>query len=133
MWILNLQHHLITINREDFAFKLYHMFKAFSSFSLAIVHTLFSFAFSFVYFSYFWLIILIMLYFLCFFNENVESACHLFVRCTFLGQVWYRVFRWLGWELVLPLDLANLLSLMFDLGGRKKEVSVLFFWTAKFY
>lgn len=31
------------------------------------------------------------------------------------------MFRWLGWELVLPSDLASLPSLMFDLGRRKKE------------
>jgi len=56
-----------------------------------------------------------------FFNEIVELVCHFFVRCPFLGQIWYHVFKWMGWELVLPSDIASLLSFMFDLGGGKKE------------
>jgi hypothetical protein len=48
-------------------------------------------------------------------NEYVESVSHLFHSFPFLGQVRYHVFRWLGWEFVLPSDLASNFSFMFEL------------------
>lgn len=48
-------------------------------------------------------------------NESVESTCRLLIRCSFLGQVWYRVFRWLGWEFVSPPYLTSFLSIIFNI------------------
>jgi len=55
-------------------------------------------------------------------NESIDSVSHLFIRFSFLGQVWYHVFKLLRLELVLPFDLRSLLSFTFELGGGKGEV-----------
>ena len=36
-----------------------------------------------------------------------ESAVHLFLSCPAFFLVWYQVSRWSGWELVMPLGLAQ--------------------------
>ena len=46
---------------------------------------------------------------LCIFcNVESESVTHLFVTCGVASRVLYDIFRWLGWELVLPRDLSGL-------------------------
>lgn len=37
---------------------------------------------------------------MCFRGYDAESSRHLFVASNFVVQVWYNVFRWLGWILV---------------------------------
>jgi len=39
---------------------------------------------------------------------GAENVSHLFVTCRVVSRVWYDIFRWLGWELVLPRDLLGL-------------------------
>lgn len=52
-------------------------------------------------------------------NEPVEPASHLFIRCPFLDQIWYHVFRW------LRSYLASLHRILLDLGEEKTHVCIL--------
>ena len=36
-----------------------------------------------------------------------EYAVHLFLSCPSIFPVWYQVSRWLGWDFVMPLGLAQ--------------------------
>jgi len=46
---------------------------------------------------------------LCVFcGVEAEIVSHLFVTCWVALRVWYDIFRWFGWELVLPMDLLGL-------------------------
>jgi hypothetical protein len=37
-------------------------------------------------------------------GEEPEFASHVSVTCGISWRVWYRIFRWLGWDLVLLRD-----------------------------
>lgn len=60
-----------------------------------------------------------------FYDEHLESVCHLFVRCSG-DQVSYHVFRWLECEFVLPSDLSSLFSILLRcVGGRDERLGFL--------
>jgi len=46
-----------------------------------------------------------------------ESLVHLFIACPVALPVWYQVSRWLGWEFVCPLGLAQHFLAFTGLGG----------------
>jgi len=52
-----------------------------------------------------------------------ESSVQLFLSCPSILPVWYQVSRWLGWEFVIPMDLAQLF-LCFTSLGRGKRVMI---------
>jgi len=39
---------------------------------------------------------------------EAETVSHIFVTCEVVSRVCYKIFRRLGWELVLPSDLLGL-------------------------
>jgi len=51
---------------------------------------------------------------------STESVDYLFVTCGVASELWYRIFRWLGWLLVLPRDLVGLFDVLLGLDGRVK-------------
>ena len=53
-------------------------------------------------------------------DESSESSVHLFVSCPSTSPVWYQVSKWLGWEFVIPLGLAQLFQVFTGLGGGKR-------------
>lgn len=58
-----------------------------------------------------------------------ESSLHLFFECPSVFMVWYEVARWLGWKLVIPLGLAQLLLYFTGLGGGKRVmIGLLLIW-----
>lgn len=50
----------------------------------------------------------------------LESISNLFVTCNFSSSVWYVVFRWLGFQVVLPRELGCLFEFVYFFGGRFK-------------
>lgn len=50
----------------------------------------------------------------------IESTSHLFMTCEIASFVWYRVFRWLGWQVVIHQGLIGLFHIFNSLGGRYK-------------
>ena len=49
-----------------------------------------------------------------------ESAVHLFLSCHYFFQVWYQVCRCLGWEMVMPMGLAQQFQAFTGLGGGRE-------------
>jgi len=68
-------------------------------------------------------------------NAPSETSVHLFISCHFALQVWYKVVRWLGWEFVTHVGLAQQFKAFTGLGGGKRVRSGLllvwhsFVWT----
>lgn len=50
-------------------------------------------------------------------NGPFKSSVHLFISCPSFFLVWYQVSRWLGWEFVMPLGLAQQFHAFTGLGG----------------
>jgi len=60
-----------------------------------------------------------------------ESSVHLFLLCPSILPVWYQVSRWLGWEFVIPLGLAQPLLSFTGLGrGKRVRLGLLLVWHA---
>ena len=60
-----------------------------------------------------------------------ESSIHLFVTCPSTSLVWYQVSRWLGWEFVIPLGVAQLFQIFTSLGGGKRvRLGLILVWHA---
>lgn len=60
-----------------------------------------------------------------------ESSVHLFLSCPSILPVWYPVSRWLGWEFVIPLGLAQLFLSFTGLGrGKRVRLGLLLIWHA---
>ena len=53
-------------------------------------------------------------------NAPSESSVHLFLLCPSILSVWYQVSRWLGWEFVCPLGLAQQFLSFTGLGGGRR-------------
>jgi len=63
-----------------------------------------------------------------FYDGSSESAVHLFLSCPSFFPMWYQVSRWLGWELVMPLGLAQQFQAFTGLGGRRVRLWMLLVW-----
>jgi hypothetical protein len=64
-------------------------------------------------------------------DRSSESAVHLFLSCHSFFPVWYQVSRWLGWEFVMPLGLAQQFQAFTGLGrGRRVRLELLLVWNA---
>lgn len=50
----------------------------------------------------------------------LEWISNLFFTCNFSSRVWYVVFRWLGFQVVLPRELGCLFKFVYFFGGRFK-------------
>ena len=60
-----------------------------------------------------------------------ESTVHLFLSCPSFLPVWYQVCRWLGWEFVIPLRLAQQFQAFIGLGrGKRVMLGLLLVWHA---
>ena len=60
-----------------------------------------------------------------------ESAVHLFLECPTVFPVWYQVARWLGWEFVFPLGLAQQFQAFTGFGrGKRVRLGLLLVWHA---
>jgi len=60
-----------------------------------------------------------------------ESSVQLFLSCPFIFPVWYQVSRWLGWEFVIPLGLAQQFLSFTGLGrGKRVRLGLLLVWHA---
>jgi len=58
-----------------------------------------------------------------------ESSVHLFLSYPSILPVWYQVSRWLGWEFVVPLGLAQQFLYFTDLGrGKRVRLGLLLVW-----
>ncbi|XP_024636569.1 uncharacterized protein [Medicago truncatula] len=58
-----------------------------------------------------------------------ESSAHLFLSCPSFFTVWYQVSRWLGWDFVMPLGLAQQFQVFTGLGGGKRvRLGLLLVW-----
>jgi len=56
---------------------------------------------------------------------------HLFLACPSILPVWYQVSRWLGWEFVIPLGLAQQFFSFTGLGrGKRVRIGLLIVWHA---
>ena len=60
-----------------------------------------------------------------------ETAVHMFLSCLSSFLVWYQVARWLGWELVMPVGLAQQFEAFTGLGRAKRtRLGLLLVWYA---
>jgi len=60
-----------------------------------------------------------------------ESPVHFFLSCPSILLVWYHVSRWLGWESVIPLGLAQQFLYFTGLGsGKRTRLGLFLVWHA---
>lgn len=63
--------------------------------------------------------------------EGVESIDYLFVTCEMVLRVWYQVFRWLGWDWMLPWNIEGLFQVFVSLGSQSRDrLGVISVWHA---
>ena len=53
---------------------------------------------------------------------------YVLLSCPTFFPVWYQMSRWLGWELVMPLGLAQQFQAFTGLGGRRVRLWMLLVW-----
>lgn len=58
--------------------------------------------------------------------EWIELASHLFVTCNLSSCVWYKIFRWLGFQFVIPSDIRIIFEVFISLGVNSKFRKVFF-------
>lgn len=64
---------------------------------------------------------------LCLFcGASVKTMSHLFFTCDMITTVWYRIFRWLGWLIVIPRDPSRLFESFIFLGCSVKSIGGLY-------
>jgi hypothetical protein len=54
-------------------------------------------------------------------NEEVETACHLFLHCRKTAMIWYDLYRWLGVVSVLSPSVPMSYAVMVGCGSNKKR------------
>lgn len=55
----------------------------------------------------------------------VETTSHLFATCDMINMVEYRIFKWLGWQTVIPRDPCMFFESFMFLGSYGKSMGVL--------
>jgi hypothetical protein len=59
----------------------------------------------------------------------LESATHCFLYCPSVFPMWYQVYRWLGWEFVMPHGITQLFQAFTGLGrGMRVKLVLLLVW-----
>lgn len=53
-------------------------------------------------------------------SVSSESVVHRFIICPAVLPIWYQASRWLGWEFVIPIGLAQLSKAFTGLGRGKR-------------
>lgn len=61
-----------------------------------------------------------------FFFSNNEHPCHPFSHCSYVSQLWLKVFGTFGWSVALPNDIFSILALVFV--GHSFQFNIILFW-----